>query len=63
MRDTGPELNRDRSKGRHVRFGIRQSIPSSIIDSCAGVSLTSPSADEGQTNLPFSKRLENMHAP
>ena len=45
--------------GRHVLSGARQSIPSSNIDNCAGVSVTLLRAAEGQTNRPFSKRLEN----
>jgi hypothetical protein len=31
------------SSGRQVRVGMRQSMPSSSIDSCAGVSDTAPS--------------------
>ena len=49
--------------GRHVLSGARQSIPSSNIDSCAGVNVTFPVVAEGYTNRPFSKRLENRHAP
>jgi hypothetical protein len=44
--------------GCHVRTGIRQSIPSSNMPSCAGVSATLPSAGEGHTKRPFSSRLE-----
>ncbi len=49
--------------GRHVRCGARQSMPSRSIDSCAGLTVTLPSEAAGQTYLPFSRRLENMHAP
>ena len=47
---------------------MRQSIPSSNIDSWAGVTLTLPSAPmdvfrDGQTNRPFSRRLANRQAP
>ena len=51
------------ARGRHVRCGARQSIPSKSIDSCAGVSATFPSFAEGQTNRPFSSRFRNMQAP
>ena len=51
------------ARGRHVRCGARQSIPSRSIASCAGVSATFPSFAEGQTNRPFSSRFRNMHAP
>jgi hypothetical protein len=51
------------AKGRQVRSGARQSIPSKSIDSCAGVSATFPSLAEGQTNRPFSSRFRNMQAP
>ncbi len=49
--------------GRHVRFGIRQSMPSSSIASCAEVRLILPSFAAGQTNRPRSNRLLNRHAP
>ena len=51
------------ARGRHVRSGARQSMPSSSIDSCAGDKATLPSLAEGQTNRPFSSRFMNMHAP
>ena len=51
------------ARGRHVRSGARQSIPSSNMDNCAGVSATLPSLAEGQTNRPLSRRFMNMHAP
>ena len=51
------------AKGRHVRSGARQSIPSRSIDNCAGVSATFPSLAEGQTNRPRSSRFMNMQAP
>jgi hypothetical protein len=35
--------------GRQVRTGIRQSMPSSSMPSCAAVSATTPSATESQT--------------
>ena len=49
--------------GRQVRRGMRQSIPSSNIDNCAGVTDTLPCAGDGHTNRPRSSRLENRHAP
>ena len=49
--------------GRHVLCGMRQSMPSSSMDSCAGVMLIFPSFAAGQTNRPFSRRFENKHAP
>ena len=50
-------------KGRQVRSGKRQSIPSSSIANCAGVSAILPSFADGQTNRPFSSRFENRQAP
>ena len=49
--------------GRHVRTGIRQSMPSSSMPSCAGVSTTQPSAGDGHTKRPFSSRFANRHSP
>jgi hypothetical protein len=44
-----------------VRIGIRQSIPSSSIDNCAGDKATTPSAGEGQTKrLDTSKNLADL---
>jgi hypothetical protein len=43
--------------GRAVQAGMRQSIPSSSIESIAGVSETTPSLACGHTNLPRSSRL------
>ncbi|GAV37075.1 hypothetical protein ROTAS13_04768 [Roseomonas sp. TAS13] len=43
--------------GRAVHAGMRQSIPSSNIDSIAGVIATTPSFACGQTKRPFSSRL------
>jgi len=51
------------SSGFQLRCGIRQSIPSGSIASCAAVSAILPSFADGQTNLPFSSRFENRHAP
>jgi hypothetical protein len=51
------------SAGRAVHTGIRQSIPSSSIDSCAGVSDTEPSRAAGQTKRPRSSRLAYGHSP
>jgi hypothetical protein len=51
------------SSGRQVRCGIRQSIPSSSIDSWARLSTTTPSSARGQTNRPRSRRLANRHSP
>lgn len=42
---------------------MRQSMPSSSIESCAAVSETFPSLAWGQTNRPVSRRLENRQAP
>jgi hypothetical protein len=49
--------------GRQVRCGVRQSMPSSNIANCAGVTETLPSAGDGQTKRPRSSRFENRHAP
>jgi hypothetical protein len=58
--------NKDSEKGSHpqtaicgvqLRTGRRQSMPSSNIDSCAGVSETVPLLACGQTKRPRSKRL------
>ena len=46
-----------------VRTGRRQSIPSSNIDSCAGVKDTVPLVACGQTNLPLSSLFEKRHSP
>jgi hypothetical protein len=43
--------------GDFVRFGARQSMPSSNIDNCAGDRCTAPCFAEGQTNFPCSSRL------
>src|SRR5580704_4289897 len=51
------------SSGRQVRAGIRQSMPSSNIDSCAGVRKTAPSLAWGQTKRPFSRRFANRQRP
>lgn len=51
------------AKGRHVLSGARQSMPSSSIDNCAGVSAIFPSFTEGQTNRPRLRRFMNMQAP
>jgi hypothetical protein len=51
------------ASGCQVRCGIRQSMPSSSIASCAGVSDTLPSFAEGQTKRPRSKRFTNRQAP
>jgi len=47
--------------GVQLRCGRRQSIPSSSIASCAGVSAILPSFADGHTNRPFSRRFENRH--
>ena len=39
--------------GAQVRFGLRQSMPSSSIDNCARVSDTVPSVACGQMNRPY----------
>src|SRR5262249_38056352 len=41
--------------GVQVRCGARQSIPSTNIESCAGLSVTTPSLVIGQTKRPFSR--------
>jgi len=56
--DKSPTVN-----GLHVRLGIRQSMPPSSMANCAGVTDIFPSAGEGHTKQPFSRRLENRHAP
>ena len=43
--------------------GMRQSIPSSSIDSWDGLMLTLPFFAAGHTNRPRSSRFENRHAP
>jgi hypothetical protein len=49
--------------GRHVRTGIRQSMPSVSIDSCDGVSDTMPSRACGQMKWPRSSRLAYSTRP
>jgi len=51
--------------GRQKRSGVRQSIPSSSMASCAGDSVTeSPgSANRGQKKFPRSMRLVNKQSP
>ena len=51
------------SRGRSVRNGARQSIPSNSMASCAGVSAAAAPPVVGQTNRPFSSRLANRHRP
>ena len=46
-----------------VRIGRRQSMPSSNMDSCAGVSDTVPLAACGQMNLPRSNLFANKTQP
>lgn len=53
-----PSLHRARL-GRSVRIGARQSIPSSSMESCAGVNRTTPSAVTGQMKRLRSSRLAN----
>jgi hypothetical protein len=43
--------------GAAVRIGLRQSMPSSSIESCARLSETTPLSACGQTNRPRSRRL------
>ena len=50
-------------KGRHVRVGVRQSMPSKSMASWAGVIATLPSLAAGQTKRPFSSLFENRHEP
>jgi len=49
--------------GRHVRFGVRQSIPSNSIERVAGVSDTTPSLACGHTNRPRSSRFTYSDMP
>jgi len=51
--------------GRQNRSGVRQSIPSISIASCAGDSVTElpGSANRGQKKFPWSIRLVNRHSP
>jgi hypothetical protein len=49
--------------GACVRTGRRQSIPSSNIESCAGVSDTVPFVGCGQINRPRSNRFEKRQSP
>src|SRR5262249_21189528 len=53
------------SDGFHVRSGVRQSMPSISIASCAGVSVTVPpgSHSEGQMKWPCCRRLVKRHSP
>ena len=51
------------SEGVQLRSGRRQSMPSSSIESCAGVRLTVPAPVIGHTNRPRSMRFENRHNP
>jgi hypothetical protein len=51
------------SCGSHLRCGRRQSIPSSSIDSWAGVSETMPLVACGHTKRPRSSRFANKHNP
>src|SRR5204863_1200022 len=51
------------SIGCEVRNGRRQSMPSSSIDSCAGVSTASPCSARGHTKRPRSSLLANRHSP
>src|SRR5262249_30727298 len=47
----------------HVRSGLLQSMPSSSIDSCAGVRCTEPEVARGHTKRPRSSRLAKRHSP
>src|SRR6202022_3550520 len=49
--------------GRAVRVGGRQSMPSSSIDSCAGLRQMAPLSACGQMKRPFSSRFINRHSP
>ncbi len=52
-----------RIPGRSVRWGCFQLMPSSSMDSCAGVRWILPSRVTGQTKRPRSSLLVNMHRP
>lgn len=49
--------------GVHVLSGLRQSMPSMSIDSCARVRETVPSFACGQMKCPRSNRFANRHRP
>ena len=49
--------------GAAVRTGLRQSMPSSSIDSWARLNETTPLSACGQTKRPRSRRLANSHKP
>src|SRR5579871_2648684 len=49
--------------GAAVRIGLRQSMPSSSIESCARLNETTPLSACGQTKRPRSRRLANRHSP
>jgi hypothetical protein len=51
------------NSGRQVPSGIRQSMPSASIASCAGVNATTPSLACGHTNRPRSRRLAQRTSP
>ena len=51
------------SCGAQVRSGLRRSMPSRSIESCARVRQTVPSVACGQISRPRSRRLANRHKP
>ncbi len=51
------------TEGALVLTGLRQSMPSSSIDSCARLNDTAPSSAFGQTKRPRSKRFANRQSP
>ena len=56
-------VNQTAISGVQVLSGLRQSMPSSSIESCARVRQTVPSVACGQMNRPRSNRLANRHRP
>jgi hypothetical protein len=56
-------VNQTAISGVQVLSGLRQSMPSRSIESCARVRHTVPSVACGQMNRPRSRRLANRHRP
>jgi len=56
-------VNQTAISGVQVLSGLRQSMPSRSIESCARVRQTVPSVACGQMNRPRSRRLANRHRP
>jgi len=56
-------VNQTATSGVQVLCGLRQSMPSSNIESCARVRQTVPSVACGQMKRPLSKRFAKRHRP